>query len=149
MMNIRKAIVWSALISGFVLTTSSVASAWGGDRTACETSSQKMRWACHFDVRDDYYEMLANCQNIAHDEERLLCRSDAREIRGEGGEECRDVYSARLDACDALNEDRYDPDPLLNGAIEFIDPNDVPDLYPANPYVSVAKRLWRELAQCI
>ena len=37
-----------------------------------------------------------------------------------------------------LEEDRYDLDPLLDEAITFIHPDEVPDIYGPNPYVSIA-----------
>ena len=56
-------------------------------------------------------------------------RHDEREF-------CGDVKEARIEACEVLNEDRYDTDPLL--ANDFIHPDQVPDEFAPNPYVSVA-----------
>ena len=49
-----------------------------------------------------------------------------------------DIRDARGEVCELLGEFRYDPDPLLAPASPLIDPDDVPSIYPANPYVSVA-----------
>jgi len=114
-----------------------LASAEHRDSSAvCVQTAETMLEACKYDVKDDYYETLANCQNIAARSDRRACYRDARALRREEKEFCGDVREARVEACEILNEERYDPDPLL--ANDFIDPNLVPDVYPANPYVSVA-----------
>jgi len=119
------------------LLLTAAASAGHRDRSSgCITTAKTMARACHYDVQDDYYETLANCQNLARRGERKSCSRDANRARTEEFEFCGDVREARVEACEILDEDRYDTDPLL--ANDFIDPNDVPDVYPPNPYVSVA-----------
>jgi len=103
--------------------------------SACVQTAKTMLKACRYDVRDDYYETLANCQNISAWNDRSDCYGEAYTQKREDREFCGEVKEARMEACEILNEDRYDPDPLLVN--EFVDPNLVPDLYPANPYVSV------------
>ena len=105
-------------------------------KTACEQTADTMAQACRYDVRDNYYVTLANCQNIGDRGERRECFRDAYATNREEAAFCGEVKEARLEACEVLNEDRYDPDPLL--VYDFIDPNLVPDVYPRNPYVSVA-----------
>ena len=105
-------------------------------KTACEQTASTMMQACRYDVRDNYYETLANCQNVGDRYERRDCYRGAYGEKYEETRFCGDVKEARLEACEILNEDRYDPDPLLVN--EFIDPNLVPDMYAPNPYVSVA-----------
>ena len=104
--------------------------------TACIQTAKTMVRACQFDTKDDYYETLANCQNLARRGERKACFREAYTAQLEEFEFCGEVKEARIEACEILNEDRYDTDPLL--ANDFIDPDLVPDVYPVNPYVSVA-----------
>ena len=104
--------------------------------TACIQTASTMAKACFYDVQDDYYETLGNCQNLATRGDRKACFRGAYTSQREEYEFCGDVKEARVEACEILNEDRYDTDPLLDN--DFIDPNDVPDTYAANPYVSVA-----------
>jgi len=112
------------------------ASAWERHHgSACKKTAQIMLQACKHDVRDDFYETLANCQNLVGQDERNACYREAYEVRAEEREFCGDVKEARLEACEVLDEDRYDTDPLL--ADTFIHPDQVPDEYDANPYVSV------------
>jgi hypothetical protein len=98
--------------------------------------------ACRSDVRDDLYTTFASCQHIADGGDRWACYLEAFDTRGEESESCGDVYEARVDACDVLEEDRYDPDPLLDPSNIFVHPGDpdddmVPDPDPVNPYISV------------
>ncbi len=114
------------------------ASGWGHDKAStCERTADTMLQACRYDVRDNYYETLANCQNIGSRSERRSCFQEARAVRHEESEFCGEVKEARTEACEILNEDRYDPDPLLVN--EFVDPNVVGDdgIYAPNPFVSV------------
>lgn len=104
--------------------------------TGCDQTAEIMLQACKHDVRDNFYETLANCENLAHRSERNACSREAYAARSEEHEFCHEVSGARVEACEILGENRYDTDPLLDN--EFIDPDLVPDVYSANPYVSVA-----------
>ena len=132
--SITFAIVLLTLLGGLAATT---ASANGGQSYGCNPSARAMMRACWFDVGDDMREGKANCQQISDRRERQDC---IRETRVEAREEltvCRDQRDARLEACDILDEDVYEQDPLLDPAVTFIDPDDIPGMYPVNPYVSL------------
>ncbi len=103
----------------------------------CDHSTRDMRRACQFDVRDNFVQSFASCRHISDATEREQCFADAAEERDEGMDVCFEQRDARHEACAALSEQRYDPDPLLDPALTFIDPDDVPSVYPPNPYVSV------------
>jgi hypothetical protein len=107
--------------------------------SVCEQSAKTLYLACHADVRDNFYTTSASCQNFDAWQDRRECYSDAYETRSDEAGECGDVYEARVDACDLLGENRYDPDPLLDENIDFVDPDDVgmDGDYMPNPYVSV------------
>ena len=107
------------------------------DDSACEQSAEIMYRACRHDVRDDYLTVAANCVNFPSRSERRACLKDAKAMRMEESKFCREVEEAREEACEILGEDRYDPDPLLDPDIDFIDPDQVPDMYAPNPFVSV------------
>lgn len=106
-------------------------------RTACERSAGDMLQACKSGARDDLNTTVANCRNIPAREDRKACSHDARDAKKEEVELCDDVQEAREDACELLGENRYN-DPLLDPEVGFIDPDDVPGVYPPNPFVSVA-----------
>jgi hypothetical protein len=105
--------------------------------TFCWSAAWNMWRACHIDTREELHITRANCANILNAEERTACREEAVEAREEELEECDDQFEARVDACALLDEYIYDPDPLLDPGIEFIHPDEVPDTYDPNPYVSI------------
>ncbi len=74
--------------------------------------------ACRNEVRDDFHIARAICINISDEVERDECFGETRTGRREGSQLCREQRAARLELCDALGEDRYDPD---------IDPADFDD----------------------
>jgi hypothetical protein len=133
MMLIKRFILLAVLAAAF---SSPSALAWGNhhDDSNCEKSAGSMFKACYFDVRDDLNETIASCQHIADRGDRWACYSSAYIAKGEDSEECGAVHEARVEACEVLDEDRYDPDPLLDPANMFVDPG-TPVL--TNPYVSV------------
>ena len=133
-MLVKRFILLAVLAAAF---SSPAALAWGNhhDDSNCEKSAGSMLKACYFDVRDDLNETIASCQHISDRGDRWACYTSAYTAKGEDSEECGAVHEARVDACDVLEEDRYDPDPLLDPANDFVDP-DFPVM--TNPYISVA-----------
>jgi len=128
----------ASLLAAVLLAPAATASAshWERDRTStCERTAGTMLQACRYEVRDNYYKTLANCQNLETRGERRACAREAYTTKYEEGKFCKEVKEARAEACDVLNENRYDNDPLLTN--EFVDPNLVGDVYEVNPYVSV------------
>jgi len=106
----------------------------GYDRTnPCEKTAKRMYSACYFDLKDDLRVAQANCENISDKEERNECKNMAFEQRKEESELCKDQFEARREACELLGEYRYDPDPLLDPGIVFVEqPGN------ANPYLKLA-----------
>lgn len=127
--------------AALLLLVASNTMAWHGkdSESACEETADIMYRACRYDVRDDFLTTAANCTNIADGSDRRACYREAAATRAEEMEACGEVEDAREEACEILGEDRYDPDPLVADDIAFIDPDDVPDVYAANPYVSVVE----------
>lgn len=125
------------LLATALSSTTAYASNGKDDDNACEVTAKIMHQACRNDVRDDYLTTTANCINISSRSERRACFREARAVRAEERRFCREVEDAREEACEILGEDRYDPDPLLDPGIEFIHPDQVPDIYAPNPFVSV------------
>ena len=106
--------------------------------SACVGTAWTMARACRNDLRDDFYTTKASCKNIAKKKDRNDCLALAAEEMEEAKEACPEQRMARIDVCDLLSEDRYDPDPLLDKHIKFVDPDDIPDIWPLNPYFSLA-----------
>ncbi len=102
----------------------------------CQTSASNLFKACQLDVSADRNTLQAACKHIADYMDRKACESEAREQYSEGRNECLSQVQSRFEVCGLLGEYRYQ-DPISDPALTFINPDDVPSVYPANPYVSV------------
>jgi hypothetical protein len=130
--------LFAAAISLMMLLVGPAIASGNSNGSACKSAARNMFAACYFDSLDNFNETIANCRNIADRDERSDCNREARAVRPEDREECINQREARMGACELLGETYYDPDPLMDPANTFIDPDDVPSVFPANPYVSVA-----------
>ena len=105
-----------ALLAAFGLLCLPAAGAAADKRAGrCTATAKALFTACGFDVKDNWWVESAKCINVADDGERADCSTDAAQARKESDRECLAQLSWRLEACDALGEERYDPDfdPLL------------------------------------
>lgn len=75
----------------------------------CQESARQARKACKFDVKDNFWESVAICTHLSSDGARVACEANAQDARDEGTEECRGIFSGRMDFCSASGEVRYDP----------------------------------------
>lgn len=76
----------------------------------CSATAKTLLSACGYDAGDNYLTAVATCKNLTDEGDREECFADARDTRSEDGQECDDVHDARLDVCDSLGEDAYDPE---------------------------------------
>lgn len=93
--------------------------------TPCEKTADKMFGACRLDVGEEKKVTLANCLNFSDSADSKGCREGAREAAAEERELCGDQHEARLEVCDLLGEFRYDPDPLEDPSIEFVELDEI------------------------
>lgn len=106
--------------------------------TPCTRSATDLFQACHIDALEEKKETIANCRQLDSAEARSECREEANAALPEEREACGDQLEARVNACSALGEFRYDVDPLTDPALDFVDPAEVGSTYAPNPYVSIA-----------
>ena len=66
--------------------------------------------SCKSEGEPDYWKAVAKCINIEDDEERGECFDEATAERRENAQVCQAQYLARRRVCDAVGEDRYDPE---------------------------------------
>jgi hypothetical protein len=80
---------------------------------------------------DDYYTGVAICVQVEDSGERKECNSDASDTRKEENKFCVEQFKARTDLCDAIGEDRYDPnfDPSLFNT-DYANPMNPNPYYP-------------------
>ncbi len=123
-----------AVVVSWVMSTSVLA---GSDRSErdhgrfCTRTSQAALKACLAEIKDDYWIATGNCINLPDRDARKECKDEARAARREGREECREQYQARLNVCDLVGEDRYDPD---FDPANFVDPTEIGNTVAPNPY---------------
>ena len=76
----------------------------------CSSTAHAVSKACANEVTDDYWIALGNCANVSNAGEREECQDEAKDTLHEARVECGEQHDARLELCDALGEQRYDPD---------------------------------------
>ena len=109
---------------------SAVADHLGANR--CSLTSYALARACQSEIQDDFWEVIANCQNMSDDADRTDCQQEARADRSEAGEECKDVFEAREEVCGLIGQAAYDPD---FSPANFVDPDDIGGSVTPNPYL--------------
>lgn len=133
----RETLVGAVMTLALMSLASADLLAKGYSRTnPCDQTARRIFAACNFDVRDNQQVAQAKCENISDKQERTGCHKTALQLRKEESELCREQFGARRDACDLLGEYRYDPDPLLDPGISYVEPDEI---HPgnANPYLSL------------
>lgn len=98
----------------------------------CSDTAKLASKACDSEREDDYLIARGICINIADKSDRKDCRTEARALRKETKTLCKEQYKARLELCDLVGEQRYDPefDPD-----DFIDPLQIGSSIEPNPYL--------------
>jgi hypothetical protein len=109
-----------------------------GKHTPCQRTALQVFKACNYDKLDNLKTTLANCSNLNDRSARQRCQQEAREASLDEAQTCKDQFRARIAACNMLGEKRYDPDPLRDPTITFVDPDYV-HAGNANPYVSIVE----------
>ena len=103
--------LFALLVSLCFLTDVGNAEASARQRGQFCTATANLQWsACRSEVRDDSFTAKAICINRDDDQEREECLDDALEERGEADGLCEEQRAARRELCEALGEDRYEPE---------------------------------------
>jgi hypothetical protein len=76
----------------------------------CTQTANVTYKACLNENADDYNIAYGKCINVSDADERATCFNDAKQEYKDAKGDCKDQLDARRDVCDALGEDRYDPD---------------------------------------
>ncbi|MFO7597172.1 MAG: hypothetical protein R6W92_12630 [Desulfocurvibacter africanus] len=97
----------------------------------CSHTAELVHGACQAEVLDVLGIAAASCINISDRQERDDCLEAADEEREEAMAFCRQQRRARLNVCNLVGQDRYDPqiDPA-----NFVDPLTIGQGVQANPY---------------
>ncbi len=97
----------------------------------CTSTATAALRACRAEVVDDFQIARGICINLSDAAARSDCLDEARIERQEARVLCREQRDARLDLCEVLGEDRYDPD---FDPADFVDPLAIGGAVAPNPY---------------
>jgi hypothetical protein len=96
----------SLIIAALALLASPAAAGSGG---ACKKTAVAARKACKLGLKEDVKLGEGVCFQIADAAESRECLSGVKDDAKETKEECAEVHEARLEVCDLLGPDPYDP----------------------------------------
>ena len=88
----------------------------------CSSSAVALRRACALDIVDNRFEGRAVCADIVDETDRDDCLADVESGAEEEGEECSDVFDARLELCADLSDAAHEPAFGAAFAASFVDP---------------------------
>jgi len=112
-----------------------------GQEAGCGTSARLLRFACAADLRDDFFTATARCIDTATPDD--ACIAAAEEALDEGRGECGEIFSARMELCEALDDATHEPGFGLEFAANFVDPTAIGVSVTPNPYFPlVAGNRW-------
>ncbi|MGH7850524.1 MAG: hypothetical protein ACREOP_09520, partial [Thermodesulfobacteriota bacterium] len=105
----------------------------------CTDTANAQLTACRNEVLDDFNKSNAICIQVLDKGERTECVNDAKSARNEGNQLCKEQHEARRELCDAIGDDRYDP----NFDPELFD-EDFTNLSNPNPYFPLGiTNMWK------
>jgi hypothetical protein len=97
----------------------------------CSKTARASCIACRNDVDEEFWSEIARCINLSEFQDRVDCRTDAREAREEDGAECEDQLAARVGVCTLVGEDRYVE---VFDVDVFAHPDQIGTTVPPNPF---------------
>lgn len=103
----------------------------GSGQNYCSQTAALVLGSCEAGARSDFRLAVADCVNVSDQQERDQCLEDAVRARGNDLQSCQQQLQARLDVCDQVGQDRYDPqiDPA-----DFVNPLAIGQGVQPNPY---------------
>jgi len=113
----------------FVLSGQSLAEEMG-----CSAAARSLHLACGFDVREEDFISRAGCISTNDAARADECLEEISEERDEEVEECDDVFSARLELCELLDDAPHAVDFGEEFADNFVDPRDIGGSVVPNPW---------------
>ena len=89
------------------------------EQTFCSETAKMAYRACRHEVADDYWIAVGSCYNLSERDDRVECLQEAFGELEEARQTCLEQNEARLEVCNELDGDPYDPqiDPA-----DFVDP---------------------------
>ncbi len=128
--------VISISIIGFlyVFPTTSFSSHNQNHERTCAKTARFLKFACEFDVRDNYLEYVAACLNESDDEEKSNCLRESKIEQRQSSKECQEIFRARKSLCRDIGQEPYDPPFGEDFADNFVNPLEIGKSITPNPY---------------
>lgn len=107
---------------------------------SCTKTAKVAFAACQHEADDDFLIAKGNCKNLSDADGRAECKKEAKAARKERKKECKEQREARLEICEVLGEEAYDPQiaPAM-----FVDPAEIGKTVAPNPYFPLLRgRAW-------
>lgn len=104
------------------------------DLPSCSNSARALHTACGYEVLDEVFVDSAKCVDSSNESGAMSCLAAVEEAQEEAIEECADVFEARSELCEVLNDEVYQPDYGPDFASNFIDPRNIGSTVTPNPY---------------
>lgn len=120
-----------ALMTSLLALCLAASAASAGGYPTCSATARTLKHACGLESNEDYLTAVAVCLN---DTDPRACIHEARAERNEAREECAEVLEARSEVCDAVGEAPYQPPFGEDFADQFVDPRQIGQSVPPNPY---------------
>jgi hypothetical protein len=108
------------------------------DRDAgfCTKTAEAALRACKHEVQDDYWIAIGNCNNFSNRAARDQCKREAELALREARRLCREQFEARLELCQAVGEQPFDPE--IDPA-KFVNPAEIGHTVAPNPYFPLVR----------
>ncbi len=101
---------------------------------SCSANAASLKQACGYEVLDEYFVGAAQCADTSSGDEAVDCMAELDEEYQEISVECGDIYEARLEVCNELNDEIYEPAFGSDYTANFIDPLEIGATITPNPY---------------
>ena len=123
------------------LTLLSAPSPAAAQDVGCSASARLLRFACAADLRDDFFTATARC--IDSNNPGAACIEAAEDELDDGREECGEIFAARLEICEVLDDATHEPPFGPAFAANFVDPTEIGISIAPNPWFPlVAGNRW-------
>lgn len=107
---------------------------------SCTNTATAAFKACHSEAQDDFWIATGNCYNLSDPSTSKECSLEAKTTLKEDKALCGEQRVARLEICDALGGEPYDPE--INPA-NFVDPAEIGKSIDSNRYFPLLRgRTW-------
>ncbi len=76
----------------------------------CSQTARALFQACKAEANDGFFKKKAICLNISDPDRREVCFDEADAALEEANQTCTEQRDGRVEACNSLGQDRYDPE---------------------------------------